>query len=419
MKSEMYNENTDRDHVTKSAWPSVTFGDMVANVNQTERNPLSVGLERYVGLEHIEPENLHIKSWGDVAEGTSFTKVFREGQTLFGKRRAYQRKVAYAEFDGICSGDILVFESKDPKVLLPELLPFICQTERFFQHALDTSAGSLSPRTSWTALAKYEFPLPPIEEQRRITEILWAADEAVERWREAGKEIILLLDEFRTRFMVAGWPQAILGDLLKDIQYGSSKPIVQEPGNNVPVLRIPNIAEGVISLQNIGYTQVSKEETRKYELKKGDILIVRTNGNPDYVGRTAVVDVIPDNCIYASYLIRLRCDEKKLVPSYLHNVLQTHLVRTTLRHEIRSSAGNYNLNSNGIRKQRVPLPPIDKQLEIVTESQILIEKQNDLNRHINVACDLFRNLINNKELLSVFNESTTIEQPTRSVKDKV
>ncbi len=195
--------------VKKAANTSVrtaAFGDVVACVNCTEADPLEVGLERYVGLEHIEPENLHIKAWGDVADGTSFTKTFRKGQTLFGKRRAYQRKVAYAEFDGICSGDILVFESKDPKVLLPELLPFICQTERFFQYALGTSAGSLSPRTSWGALAKYEFRLPPIEEQRRIAELLWAADDAVECWREAKQKLQCLLS-------------TQLSDIFKDTDY--------------------------------------------------------------------------------------------------------------------------------------------------------------------------------------------------------
>ena len=79
---------------------------------------------------------------------------------LFGKRRAYQRKVAVADFDGVCSGDIYVFETKDAKVLLPELLPFICQTDAFFDHAVGTSAGSLSPRTNWSQLSNYSLSLP-------------------------------------------------------------------------------------------------------------------------------------------------------------------------------------------------------------------------------------------------------------------
>ena len=95
---------------------------------------------------------------------------------LFGKRRAYQRKVAVAEFDAVVSGDIYVLASKNDR-LLPELLPFLCMSERFFQHAVGTSAGSLSPRTNWISLASFQFDLPPLDQQSRIAEILWAIDE--------------------------------------------------------------------------------------------------------------------------------------------------------------------------------------------------------------------------------------------------
>lgn len=171
----------------KPGWKMVKFGDVVKNANLIEHDPEASGLDRVVGLEHIDPENLHIRCWNSVADGTSFTRKFVPGQTLFGKRRAYQRKVAFAEFDGICSGDILTFESKNPQLLLPELLPFICQSDAFFDYALGTSAGSLSPRTSWTALKDFEFPLPPIDEQKRIAEILWAADSTAEAY-----ELVLL-----------------------------------------------------------------------------------------------------------------------------------------------------------------------------------------------------------------------------------
>lgn len=154
----------------EKGWRMVKFGDVVKNVTEVERDPLGAGLERYIGLEHIEPENLHIKEWRLVEDGTSFTRKHRKGQVLFAKRRAYQRKVAVAEFDGICSTDILTFEPKGND-LIAELLPFIVQSDGFFDHALGTSAGSLSPRTRWSQLKSYEFPLPPKDEQRRIADI--------------------------------------------------------------------------------------------------------------------------------------------------------------------------------------------------------------------------------------------------------
>jgi type I restriction enzyme S subunit len=83
----------------------------------------------------------------------------------------------------VCSSDIYVLEPKGED-LLPELLPFICQTDAFFEHAVGTSAGSLSPRTNWDSLASFEFALPPIEEQRRMSEVLIVADQAIEALRE-------------------------------------------------------------------------------------------------------------------------------------------------------------------------------------------------------------------------------------------
>ena len=161
----------------------VKFGDVVQLFKARCADPLAEDIERYVGLEHLEPDNLRIRSWGNVADGVTFTSLFKPGQVLFGKRRAYQRKVAVADFAGVCSGDIYVLESKDAAVLLPGLLAFICQTDAFFDHAVGTSAGSLSPRTNWSSLAQFEFVLPSIDEQSRIVGLLASIDAAVEKYR--------------------------------------------------------------------------------------------------------------------------------------------------------------------------------------------------------------------------------------------
>ena len=179
------------ERMTKSSlpesWRLVKFGDVVDNMNETTRDPEAIGLDHVVGLDHMDPESLPLKRWdnfSDLHEGTSFTRVFRSGQILFGKRRAYQRKVSVPDFDGICSGDILVFQPKNEE-LLSEFLPFLVQSDGFFDHALGPSAGSLSPRTKWQELAKYEFVLPPIAEQRRIAKAM----KALEFTRDSYSEI--------------------------------------------------------------------------------------------------------------------------------------------------------------------------------------------------------------------------------------
>jgi type I restriction enzyme S subunit len=172
----------------KPGWKMVKFGEVIKNANLVERDPEANGVERIVGLEHIDPENLHIRRWNSVADGTSFTRKFVPGQTLFGKRRAYQRKVAYAEFNGICSAHAMVVRAK-PKMILPEFLPFFLQSDMFMERAIEISVGSLSPTINWKTLKVQEFPLPPLDEQKRIAEILWAADEVVEKYLQAKKQV--------------------------------------------------------------------------------------------------------------------------------------------------------------------------------------------------------------------------------------
>jgi len=182
--------------MTKSSlpkgWRLVKFGEVVDSMKETTRDPESIGLERVVGLDHMDPESLPLKRWdnfSDLHEGTTFTRVFRAGQVLFGKRRAYQRKVSLPDFDGICSGDILVFQPKNEE-LRPEFLPYLVQSDGFFEHALGTSAGSLSPRTKWQELAKYEFALPPKDEQQRMAELIVAIDNTIESYVDLDLEIM-------------------------------------------------------------------------------------------------------------------------------------------------------------------------------------------------------------------------------------
>lgn len=187
---------TERRSALKSGWRHVSFGDVVRLSKARCADPLADGLDRFVGLEHLEPGDLRIRRWGNVADGVSFTSVFKPGQVLFGKRRAYQRKVAVADFAGVCSGDIYVLESLDANVLLPELLPFICQTDAFFEHAVGTSAGSLSPRTNWMSLADFEFALPAMAEQRSIVSVLEVVDQSIRALEDANAFHNKLIEAF-------------------------------------------------------------------------------------------------------------------------------------------------------------------------------------------------------------------------------
>ena len=286
----------------KTGWRMVKFGDVVRNAKLVERDPIGAGIERIVGIEHIEPEDLHIRSWNNPEDGTSFTRKFVSGQTLFVKRRAYQRKLGYAEFDGICSGDILTFETKDPKGLLPELLPFICQTDSFFDHALGTSAGSLSPRTSFKAIKDFEFPLPPIPEQKRISEILWASDEAMEGFfkalnnerkvkRKIEDDVFIYKERKKSIFNQSSWEQVRfdqIANICRGVSWSKTQECVDDNANTVGVIKIPNIQDKLDLSDLLYLTGIDIEKRKKYSARKGWSIMICSNGNTDRVG----------NCVY-------------------------------------------------------------------------------------------------------------------------
>ena len=351
----------------KPGWKLVKFGEVVKNANLVERDPETNGIERIVGLEHIDPENLHIRRWNSVADGTSFTRKFVPGQTLFGKRRAYQRKVAYAEFEGICSGDILTFEPKNRKVLLPELLPFICQSNAFFDHALGTSAGSLSPRTSWTALQDFEFPLPPIDEQKRIAEILWATDEAVSAYQEALSHIHNVSKiHLEHTLDTLNCPELSLPDILSGSPESgcSAPPSSDETGHWVLSLAALS-ANGYVrgNLKPVAKTNKMIGAT----LSKGDLLISRSN-TVELVGFAGIFDEDSTDVSFPDTMMRLPVNTQKALPDYLELVLLSNRGR---RHMMKTASGTSSsmkkINRKTLAEFRFPVPDLDTQKRIVSE----------------------------------------------------
>lgn len=208
-------------NIDKAAWTLTRFGEVVFEPKETIKDPVAEGVGHVVGLEHIESEDIHLRNSASLETSTTFTKAFKKGDVLFGRRRAYLKKAAQASFEGICSGDITVMRAKDN--LIPELLPFIVNNEKFFDYAVKHSAGGLSPRVKFKDLSNYEFLLPPKDQQAELAELLWAMDEVVEREREVYNKTQIIENSLFKRFNVGGddWQKLKLGDLMT-FNYGSA-----------------------------------------------------------------------------------------------------------------------------------------------------------------------------------------------------
>lgn len=350
----------------KPGWRRVKFGDVVRLSKARSANPEADGIERYVGLDHIDPEDLRIRRWGLVAEGTTFTTRFKPGQVLFGKRRAYQRKVAVADFEGVCSGDIYVFESADPSILLPELLPFICQTDHFFEYAVGTSAGSLSPRTNWNSLANFEFSLPPLQKQKYFVDLLSSSDNALETFRIASGSAAKLHDAYTVqqfKELTLNAPNTFLKDVA-DVQYGLTVNAKRRQiPHQIPYLRVANVQRGNIDLSEIKLIgKLLGDDT--FLLSEGDVLIVEGHADQNEVGRAAVWMNEVEEIMHQNHLIRARC-KPELLPQYLCAFINSPFGKTYFRTHAKSTSGLNTLNSTVVKQLKIPLPAIEEQQRFV------------------------------------------------------
>jgi len=242
------------------------------------------------------------------------------------------------------------------------------------------AAGSTFREASRNTVRSLELLVPPRSEQRRIAEVIDSIDAAIEQTEAviAATERLrsALLRELLTRgvpgwhtewkevpgigTIPACWGVVRLGEVAP-ISYGTSVP-TSHAGTGLPVLRIPNVARGVIDLTDLKFAL--DPTTAEPETRKDDLLIVRTNGNPDICGTFALVPELTEKVLFASYLMRIRTTNRKLLPAFIAAFLNT-TGRAQLRGRIRTSAGNYNISASGLASVEVPVPSENEQVRML------------------------------------------------------
>lgn len=324
-----------------------------------------------VGLEHLVPEEVTLTAWDEGSDNT-FTKMFRKGNVLFGRRRAYLKKAAVAPFDGICSGDITVIEAI-PDRILPELLPFIIQNDDLFDFAVGKSAGSLSPRVKWEHLRNYEFELPDMDKQRELAELLWAMDAT----KKSYQKLIAATDELvKSQFMEQfGDPVTNtqerevrpFKDFMLGIRYGTSQPPAFSDDGEFKFIRATNIKAGRITETDM--LRISADEADKIEkckLDGNEILIVRSGAN---TGDTCVVTGEYRNQ-YAGYDIIITLNPETANPVFFNELMNTHYMQAVIK-PLTVRAAQPHINSEQVQNLPmivVPLPEQEEFAEFVRQS---------------------------------------------------
>lgn len=353
------------------------FDQMATLINDRVDNPAESGVERYVGLDHLDSDSLRIRRWGEITDVESTKLRFQPGDIIFGKRRVYQRKLAVADFEGICSAHAMVLRAKE-NVVLPEFLPFFMQSDRFMERALEISVGSLSPTINWTTLAAEEFALPPIEEQRRMVLLMSAAAESL----DTNRALVGLLERLRQASIddftaPSGVQTARLGEHC-ELQNGRPFPGDEYCDEGILLLRPGNLAPtGYFDWDASRTKRVPArylEEAAAFRVDSGDVVINLTAQSLEdgFMGRVCFARE-SDRCLLNQRIGRFRSFSKDLLPEFLYRTLQSERFKA---HAISMCEGSKikHLFWQHLDPYIMRLPPMDVQLEIVSKLRDLDQR---------------------------------------------
>lgn len=376
----------------------VKFGDVVKDV-KINIDRLNNPYEYYVAGDHMDSEDLTIHRKGcftidDV--GPAFIRVFKPGQILYGSRRTYLKKIAVANFEGVCANTTFVFETKDPHAFEQRLLPFIMLSKDFTTWSIAKSKGSTNPYVLFSDLADFEFELPSLEEQKVLADKLWAAY----RLKEAYKKLLVATDEMvKSQFIemsyCGAFPLQQLKENVEVLRGVSYKPDdVKDTLSTAEtiILRSNNIDNGLVNYENLVFVNSNRVSDQQV-VTTGDIIMCGSNGSKKLVGKAALIECEPGHrTSFGAFCLCIRC-KNTVLPRYLATYFQTSIYRDEIE-SLGAGSNILNIKPSNIQDLEIPLPPIEEQMRFVSIAEQADKSKFELKQCIENIDKVIKSLIN-------------------------
>ena len=379
----------------RKGWLSLRFDEIATNV-ATRVDPGSTKEEVYVGLEHLDSESLRISRWGTPSDVKGQKLEFQTGDIIFGKRRAYQRKLGVAETSGICSAHAMVLRTESD-LIHPDFLAFFMQSDLFMDRAESISVGSLSPTINWRTLRAERFPIPPRREQDQIVELLQAADDALEAFKlsarhaERMRRVMLFRMLSGTEWegtkkktklgaIPKSWDVQRIGDA-GEVQLGRQRaPRYQTGQFTKPYLRVANVFDGYFDLSDVLEMDFNERDFTTYSLRKNDILL-NEGQSRELVGRCAIYNDEVEACCFQNTLVRFRCGDE-LIPRFAFYYFQFAFYKGVFAAIASQTTSIAHLGAERFARLHMPIPPASDQEKIVNVCDNALAARDQLRDHV-------------------------------------
>jgi type I restriction enzyme, S subunit len=363
-----------------AGWARCQFGDVTLAVDKVDHKTNSKREIAYIdisGIDNVTNQIVDTKIYKLAEAPSRARQIVKTGDTVFSTVRPYLRNIASVpeKLDGeIASTGFSVLRAANG--IDPSFLFFKATSQVFVDALTRVQYGASYPAVNDAQVRSQPLLLPPLPEQQRIVEKIETLFAELDKGEEALRAVQKLLARYRQSVLkaavtgtlkeagAANWTPVVLGDLLEDIRYGTAKKCRPDAAGTA-VLRIPNVVRGKIDLTDLKFTELTVKELDSLKLSKGDLLIVRSNGSANLVGRGAVVTADADGMAYAGYLIRLRLDHNRILPAFMQIVLNSPTIRARIERQAKSTSGVHNLNGGEVKAIAFDLPDLDTQAAVV------------------------------------------------------
>lgn len=341
------------------------FDDIAFNSTE-KKKPVEEDKYTYLGLEHLDPDSIYVTRFGADIAPKGEKLIMKKGDVLFGKRRAYQKKVAIAPFDGIFSAHGMVLRPKED-VIDKDFFPLFIKSDYFLDEAIKISVGSLSPTINWRDLKELKFSLPSLEKQKQLAQVLWSIYETKEEY----KKLIKATDDLvKSQFIeMFGEPETnsknltemAIGDIVSLLRNGATIKQNKEK-EGYPITRIETISDRVVDRSKMGYAGIlDLSKYADYVLQDGDILMSHIN-SITHMGKTAIYERYTDEeIIHGMNLLCLRPKRDIVNPMYLFRYFQLDYFYQQILSITKPAVNQASMTIKDLSAQKVIIPDLESQ----------------------------------------------------------
>lgn len=349
--------------------PKYRFEEIAVN-STAKKKPVEEDKYTYLGLEHLDPGTLRVSRFGSEVAPIGEKLIMKKGDVLFGKRRAYQKKVAIAPFDGIFSAHGMVLRPKT-NVIDPRFFPLFISSDYFLEAAIAISVGSLSPTINWKDLKDLEFELPNQDTQRKLAEILWSIQDTIESY----KELVSITDDLaKTHFIeqinnlkaTGKGKEYKLGDLTK-IRTGKLDANANDPEGEYPFF--------TCSRDALRINSYSYDCECVLVAGNGELNVKYYEGKFDAYQRTYIVESIDKSIIKVPFIYRFL--------SIYVETLQNQAIGGVIKY----------IKLENLTDAIITVPSLEDQNEIVYFYERCVESKNSLINAIDELNSLYKKII--------------------------